>query len=81
MCIRDRLLRLPTLLGLSLRMNLLNQKPSLIREFERRLMEWDYKVKKPLRHDYPEEVKKFKGEIGYYETGEGIIRVFRLNRS
>lgn len=60
-------------------MNHLNPKPSRIHEFNRRLMQWEYKVKKSLRNDYP--VKKFKNEIGYYETEEGVIRVFKGSQS
>jgi len=59
----------------------LNPKSSRIPEFKRKLMQWEYKVSRELRNDYPEEVKKFKNEIGYYETDEGIIRVFKGGQS
>ena len=55
----------------------MNPKPSLIPEFNRKIMQWEYKVKEPLRNDYPEEVKKLKGEIGFYEGLEGVVRVFK----
>lgn len=41
-------------------------------------MQWDYG--RELKNDYPKEVKKLKNEIGYYETEEGIIRVFKKAR-
>ena len=59
----------------------MNPKSSRIPEFKRKLMQWEYKVSRELRNDYPEEVKKFKNEIGYYETDEGIIRVFKGGQS
>lgn len=42
-------------------------------------MQWSHKKEVALNVDYPEGVKRYAGEVGFYETPSGeIIRVFGM---